>query len=151
MNNEPIVICYDGSPGAARAIEVAALLLGPRRSVVVDVASPISPAESVAAVSPVVPAAVFEQANLAEASRVAADGAELARAAGFEAEARAPLGTPTWQGVVDVADAIGAAVIVIGSRGLNGLEESLKGSLSHAVAEHAGRPVLIVPPSHREQ
>ena len=151
MNNEPIVICYDGSPGAARAIEVAALLLGPRRSVVVDVASPISPAESVAAVSPVVPAAAFEQANLAEASRVAATGAELAGAAGFEAEARATLGTPTWQGVIDVADEIGAAVIVIGSRGLNGLEESLKGSLSHAVAEHAGRPVLIVPPSHGEQ
>jgi nucleotide-binding universal stress UspA family protein len=151
MNNEPIVICYDGSPGAARAIEAAALLLGPRRSVVVDVASPITAAESVATVSSVVPAAAFEQENLAEASRVAAQGTELARAAGFEAEARATLGTPTWQGVVDVADEIGAAVIVIGSRGLNGLEESLKGSLSHAVAEHAGRPVLIVPPPHGEQ
>ncbi|HEY2742739.1 MAG TPA: universal stress protein [Gaiellaceae bacterium] len=150
MTNEPIVICYDGSPGADRAIEAAALLLGPRRSVVVDVASPITPTESVATISSVVPVAGFEQANLAEASRVAAHGAELARAAGFEAEARTTLGTPTWQGVVDVADEIGAAVIVIGSRGLNGLEESFKGSLSHAVAEHAGRPVLIVPPSHGE-
>ena len=58
------------------------------------------------------------------------------------------LGAPTWQGIVDVADEINAAVIVVGSRGLNGLEEAIKGSVSHAVAEHAGRPVLIVPPAH---
>ena len=37
-------------------------------------------------------------------------------------------------------------MIVIGSRGLSGLKEMLKGSLSHQVAEHAGRPVLIMPP-----
>jgi nucleotide-binding universal stress UspA family protein len=37
-------------------------------------------------------------------------------------------------------------VIVIGSRGLNGLREIVEGSLSHEVAQHAGRPVLIVPP-----
>jgi nucleotide-binding universal stress UspA family protein len=42
-------------------------------------------------------------------------------------------------------------VIVIGSRGLKGMREILEGSLSHAVAEHAGRPVLIVPPAHDEQ
>jgi nucleotide-binding universal stress UspA family protein len=148
MNNDPIVICYDGSPGAARAIEAAAMLLGPRRSVVVDVAPPITPGESVATVSSVVPSAAFEQLNTADASRVAAHGAELARAFGLEAEARAPLGSPTWEAVVDVADEVGAAAIVIGSRGLNGLREFLEGSLSHDVAEHAGRPVLIVPPPH---
>ncbi len=37
-------------------------------------------------------------------------------------------------------------MIVLGSRGLTGAREALKGSLSHEVAEHAGRPVLIVPP-----
>jgi nucleotide-binding universal stress UspA family protein len=34
----------------------------------------------------------------------------------------------------------------MGSRGLNGARELFEGSLSHQVAEHAGRPVLIVPP-----
>jgi nucleotide-binding universal stress UspA family protein len=145
-DNTPIVICYDGSPGAARAIETAATLLGPRRSVVVDVAQAITPAESVATISPVVPSAAFEQLNTAAASDKAARGAELARAAGFQAEARAVLGTPTWEGVVAVADEIGAAVIVIGSRGLDGVHEFFEGSLSHAVAEHSRRPVLIVPP-----
>jgi len=74
-------------------------------------------------------------------------GAEQARHAGFHAEARAELSAPTWEGIVDVADEIDAAVIVLGSRGLAGARELLEGSVSHQVAEHAGRPVLIVPPS----
>jgi len=145
-DSAPIVICYDGSPGAARAIGAAAKLLGPRRAVVVDVAAPITPAESVATISPVVPSAAFEQENTEEASSVAARGAQLARDAGFEAEGRAALGTPTWEGVVTIAEEIDAAAIVIGSRGLDGVHEFFEGSLSHAVAEHARRPVLIVPP-----
>ena len=48
--------------------------------------------------------------------------------------------------MVELADEIGAAAIVLGSRGLTGARELLKGSFSHEVAEHAGRPVLIVPP-----
>ncbi len=32
-----------------------------------------------------------------------------------------------------------------------GLREALDGSLSHQVAEHAGRPVLIVPPPRGER
>jgi nucleotide-binding universal stress UspA family protein len=73
-------------------------------------------------------------------------GAELARRAGFAAEARAELSAPTWEGIVDLANEIEAAVIVIGSRGLKGVRERLEGSVSHEVAEHARRPVLVVPP-----
>ena len=142
----PILICYDGSPGAIRAIEAAATLLPPGRAVVLDVAPPITPAESAATISPLVPDVAFEQLNTADAGQEAARGAELARAWGFEAEARGAAGAPTWAGVVDVADELDASVIVIGSRGLSALREFLDGSLSHQVAEHAGRPVLIVPP-----
>jgi nucleotide-binding universal stress UspA family protein len=145
MTNEPIVICYDGSRGAGRAIQAAAALLGPRRSVVVDVAPPMTPAESLATISPIVPGAAFEQLNTADAGRVAAEGAQLARASGFVAEPRTTLDAPTWEGVVDVANEVGAAAIVIGSRALDGFHEFFEGSLSHEVAEHAGRPVLIVP------
>jgi nucleotide-binding universal stress UspA family protein len=150
MDTPPILICYDGSPEAARAIEVAASLLGPRRAVVLDVGPEITATESLATLSPVVPGAAFEDLNLDDASSVAAHGAQLARAAGFEAEARADLGAPTWDGVVYVADELDAPVIVTGSRGLSGLQERLEGSVSHAVAAHAGRPVLIVPPAHDE-
>jgi len=151
MDTTAILICYDGSPGAVRAIEAAATLLGPRRAVVLDVAPPITAAESLATISPVVPGAAFEELNTAGADEVAARGAELARSSGFDAEARGALGAPTWEAVVDVADELDAGVIVIGSRGLTGLREALDGSLSRDVAEHAGRPVLIVPPPHDER
>jgi nucleotide-binding universal stress UspA family protein len=151
MEKTPILICYDGSPGAARAIDAAARLLGPRHAVVLDVAPPITTAESLATLSPVVAGAEFEEMNIADAKSVAGRGAELARSAGFEAEARGGIGGPTWDEVVYAADEANASVIVIGSRGLSGMREVLEGSLSHEVAEHAGRPVLIVPPAHGKQ
>jgi nucleotide-binding universal stress UspA family protein len=143
---EPILICYDDSPDAARAIEAAAALLGPRRAVVVDVLPWMTPAESLAATSSLVRGNDFEALNRAEARRIASRGAEIARSAGFHAERRGELASSTWEGIVDVADELDAAMIVIGSRGLTGVKKIFDASLSQQVAEHAGRPVLIVPP-----
>jgi nucleotide-binding universal stress UspA family protein len=148
MDDAPILICYDGTADSDRAIDVAAGLLGARRSVVLDVGPELTTAESLAMVSPVVPGAAFEELNTNEALTRAQAGAERARTAGFTAEARATLASPIWEGIVAVADEIDAAVIVIGSRGLAGAREAFEGSVSHEVAEHAGRPVLIVPPAN---
>jgi len=52
----------------------------------------------------------------------------------------------TWQGILALADELDAAAIVIGSRGLGGFREFTRGSVSHDVATHARRPVLVVPP-----
>lgn len=146
MPDAPILICYDGSDGAQRAIEAAAALLGPRRAVVVDYGPPVTPAESLAVFVPVAPAAAFEDVNEDDAQRRAEAGAERARQAGFSAEAVGGVAAPTWQGIVELAEQLDAPVIVLGSRGLSGAEEAFEGSVSHQVAEHAGRPVLIVPP-----
>ena len=148
MNDAPILICYDGSDNAGRAIDAAADLLGPRHAVVLDVGPPLTAAESVAVIAPVAPGAAFEELNEDDAQQRARAGAELAQRAGFVAEARAGLAAPTWEGIVDAADEIDAAVIVLGSRGLKGAREAFEGSVSHEVAEHAGRPVLVVPPPH---
>jgi nucleotide-binding universal stress UspA family protein len=142
----PILICYDGSPAAVRAIETAAALLGPRRAVVLDVASSMTVAESVAAPYSAMAGAAVEETYAAEAARIAAEGTEIARSSGFDAVARGTRAVPTWQGIVEIADELDAPVIVVGSRGLRGLNEALHGSVSHQVAAHAGRPVLIVPP-----
>lgn len=150
MNDAPILICYDGTAGAERAIVAAATLLGPGRAVVLDISPPITAEEAPVTVSPVFPGAALEETNLSAASQTAGRGAEIARSSGFDAEARGALSAPTWQGIVDVADELDAPVIVIGSRGLNGLKEVVDGSVSHQVAEHAGRPVLIVPPPHEK-
>jgi nucleotide-binding universal stress UspA family protein len=148
MDDAPILMCYDGSENSDRAIDAAARLLGPRRAVVLDIGPELTTAESLATMSPVVPGAAFEDLNEADALNRARAGAERAELAGFAAEARSALAAPTWEGIVDIADEIDAAVIVMGSRGLTGVREHLAGSVSHQVAEHAGRPVLIVPPAN---
>jgi nucleotide-binding universal stress UspA family protein len=145
----PILICYDGSEDGRRAIAFAGLLLGRRRAVVLDV----GPIETVAGDYVAIDPDALRVDSLVDQDALgrATAGAELARAAGFRAEARSDLDSTAWSGVVDVADELDAAAIVIGSRGLSGLKEIVAGSLSHQVAEHAGRPVLIVPPSHRRR
>jgi len=148
MEEAPILICYDGSADSDRAIETAATLFGGRRAVVADIGPMLTGAESVAALESVIPGTAFEDLNTDSALEIARAGAERARRAGFDAEARAELSSATWEGIVDVADEIDAAVIVLGSRGLSGIRERLNGSVSHEVAEHSRRPVLIVPPTN---
>jgi len=143
---EQILICYSGSEGAERAVDTAAALLGPGKAVVLTVAPAMTFAESVAATSSLVPGGAFEDLNQADALQRAEAGAAYARRAGFDAEARATVASTTWQGILDVADELDAAAIVIGSRGLGGFREFARGSVSHDVATHARRPVLIVPP-----
>ena len=114
MNDANVLICYDGSDSAKLAIDAAAEILGPRRAVVLDVGPPLTAAESLAVMAPVAPGAAFEDLNEDDARQRAQVGADRARRAGFDAEARAGLAAPTWQGIVDVADEIDAAVIVLG-------------------------------------
>jgi nucleotide-binding universal stress UspA family protein len=146
MDDKPILICYDATDAARRAIAAAAELLGPRRAVVLDIAPPLTAGEAAVAVSPVVPAADFEEINADEAADRARRGAERAREAGFDATARGESAAPAWEEIVAVADEIDAAVIVMGTRALSGAADFLDSSVSHQVAKHAGRPVLIVPP-----
>lgn len=142
-----VVIAFDGSDESRHAIGVAAHLLSARPAVVVFV-GPMPDDESeaflVGDVSPDDYAAIAIDEDLARERAV--EGAQLAQRAGFSAEPTNVLATPAWTGIVDTADQVDAPVIVVGSRGLNRLREDLKGSTSHELALHAGRPVLIVPP-----
>jgi nucleotide-binding universal stress UspA family protein len=145
---EPLLIGYDGSEDAARAVDAAAALFGPRPAIVLTVAPAMTFSEGMAATSSVVPGGAFEDLNRVSALRLAEAGAARARRVGFAAEARATIASTTWQGIVDVADEIGASVIVVGSRdAAGGLRKFPAGRISHDVARHARRPVLIVPPA----
>jgi nucleotide-binding universal stress UspA family protein len=46
--------------------------------------------------------------------------------------------------ITDVAEQIGAGLIVMGSRGLGGIKRALMGSVSDSVVRHAHCPVLVV-------
>jgi nucleotide-binding universal stress UspA family protein len=147
MKREVILFCYDGSDEAKRSMESTADLFTTRDAVVVDVGSFLTGAESLAALSPGVDVPTLEKLNRDAALERAEDGVAYARRFGFDASARQVLADPAWEGILDVADDVDAAVIVVGSRGLNGAKELLEHSFSRGLTEQASRPVLVVPPS----
>jgi nucleotide-binding universal stress UspA family protein len=50
--------------------------------------------------------------------------------------------------ILDTADELTAAMIVCGQRGRGTLRTALLGSVSHTLAAHTRRPVLIAPETH---
>jgi nucleotide-binding universal stress UspA family protein len=149
MNVAPILICYDGSDAARRAIRLAAAILGRRTAVVLDVAPRFTPAESYAVAASAASVVDLEHVHVGEALTRAREGADIACAAGFTATAQGVAAAPTWEGILDVADESGASAIVIGSHGRTGVHEFFEGSVSHEVAKHSPLPVLVVPPQTR--
>ena len=149
VDTNPILICYDGSEGSQRAVEAAAALLGPRTAIVLDVGPTLTFDESVAVTAGSLEGGELEALNTEAALEVASQGAGRARAAGFDAEPRSTLASPTWEGIAETADEIQAELIVVGTRGDKRLRGRLKGSTTRDLAVHAGRPVLIVPPEGR--
>ena len=151
---ELVVIGYDGSDDAQRAIDLAGGALRAEAALVVNVWSvPITvtqPGAPFGAPAPPDEAELqrFEQ----EARRLAEEGAARARQAGLSAEAQIAHGaTPTEIATVlcDLAENRGATIVVVGRRGQSRLKEVVLGSVSNAAVHDGRRPVLVVP--SREQ
>jgi nucleotide-binding universal stress UspA family protein len=139
----PVVFAYDGSELSKLAIDEAGRQLGPGRdALVLTVWQPFD----VGFVSSV--ALRINAAEMADvrgaAEQTAAEGASLAKTAGFDARALEVEVAPTWKGIVHVADEHDASLIVLGSHGRTGLAGVLLGSVAEAVAAHSRRSVLIV-------
>ena len=137
----PVVIAYDGSEHAQVAIAQAAELLRPGLpAVVVTVWQPL---RSIPFARLTVIPEELADAMMGEARAMAEEGAERARAAGFDAEALAVAGTSTWHRLIEVAAEKKSPAIVIGSHGRTGLAHAALGSVATEVAHHARCPVLI--------
>jgi nucleotide-binding universal stress UspA family protein len=139
----PVVFAYDGSDLAKLAIDEAGRQVRPGRDALVltvwhpfDVGFvPVGGIRFDAAQIPDVRAA---------AEQTAAEGASLAQAAGFNARSAEAEASPTWKGIVKVADEHDSSLIVLGSHGRTGLAGVLIGSVAEAVAAHSRRSVLII-------
>jgi nucleotide-binding universal stress UspA family protein len=151
----PILIAYDGSDAARRAVRATAELFGSRRALVVTVWEP-GLAYDVAALPtaglemPPVPIDVEEAQEVEHelhdrARHTAQDGAELARSLGLQADALAVADEAhVADAIVGLAGKRRVAAIVVGSRGLTGLRARLEGSTSNAVLKRASCPVVVV-------
>jgi nucleotide-binding universal stress UspA family protein len=135
--NGPLILCYDGSQGAADAIQQAGALFTGSRAFVLTIWQGI-PIASVDAVE-------LDRAAAERGGRLADAGVRIAQGAGLLAE-RLPVKAPgaIWETIIDLANCHDAGAIVMGSRGVTGIRARLLGSVSTAVVHHADRPTLIV-------
>jgi nucleotide-binding universal stress UspA family protein len=86
-----------------------------------------------------------DAASERSATALAEEGAVRARELGLDAQPRAMARDGSIAGaILEVADEVDAEAIVLGSRGLTGVKSLLLGSVSHAVLQHADRPVIVV-------
>jgi nucleotide-binding universal stress UspA family protein len=138
-NSGPVLLCYDGSDGARRAIACTGMLLPGTDAIVLHLWN-----------SPALDGAFAEEAGAGiemarRAAEIADEGSERARAAGLRARPLAAGVGVSWQSILAVAESEHARMVVTGSRGRTGIRGSL-GSVSAGVARHARVPVLVVPP-----
>ena len=144
------LICYDGTEPARAAVTAAAGVLA-GAAVVVTVWDPVPPLDHArpldAYLSALGPAPEeLDAAAEDQARRIAAEGAQAARAAGLDAE---PLAVRS-QGriastLVAVAGERNADLIVVAARSSAG--PKLLGSTANSVLHEAHRPVLVIPPA----
>ena len=148
----PILLCFDGSKDAASAIASAGRMLASGVAVVLTVWEhaadwlPYDPVTIITApISRIASHALgLDEIALEVARQTAERGVELARKAGFKAEARVVEGK-TWRSICDVAEELDTDPIVVGARGLSRVQSALLGSVSSAVVVHAHRSVLVIP------
>ncbi|MFC8526386.1 universal stress protein [Nocardia sp. NPDC057227] len=153
MPCDRMLIAYDGSENAKRAITYAGRFLSAERAVVLTAWEPmVRQAARLSGLSGVmqpewVPEDEIEDIAYQDARAVNAEGLHLAQLAGLNAEARTEESSTTiWNAIVECADELDVDIIVAGTRGSTGLRALLRSSVADAVLKHCHRPVLLVPP-----
>ncbi len=149
----PVLFCFDGSEGSLSALRAAGQLIErPSEAVVLTVWETIETqlalAGGFAAGFPIEGAALDAEEE-ASARSVAEKGALRATEHGYTAVPMVKQSVDSVaKAILEVADELSARVIVCGQRGRGTLRTALLGSVSHTLAAHTRRPVLIAPEAH---
>lgn len=137
----PILFATDFSEASAAAGRWAAFLAA-RRNTALEAVHVLSPLPLTQDLAP--PALAFQD-DLQQAARRRLDAEADELRATCAATAFLGFGAP-FQGVVDRAEEIGAAAIVLGTRGSSRVRHLFVGSTAERVVQHAPCPVLAVHP-----
>ena len=146
--NKPVLFCYDGSDGSKTALAAAVELIKPADAVVLVVWTPatVQLARAGSFVVAVPNEGEIDEQEAATALRIAEEGAAGARRRGYNASARiAQANESVAKAIDEIAEEIDAGLVVCGQRGRGVIGSAFLGSVSHALAAHTRRPVLIAP------
>jgi nucleotide-binding universal stress UspA family protein len=142
------LFCYDGSDGSKTALTAAGELIRPADAVVLVVWTPavLQLARAGSFLVAIPNEGEIDEQEAAIAQRLAEEGAATARQRGYNAVARSAQANESVVKTIDeVAEEIDAGLVVCGQRGRGIIGSALLGSVSHALAAHTKRPVLIAP------
>ena len=146
--NKPVLFCYDGSDGSKTALTAAVELIKPADAVVLVVWMPaaVQLARAGSFVVAVPNEGEIDDQEAMIAQQIAEEGAAGARGRGYNATARIAQANESVARTIDeIAEEIDAGLVVCGQRGRGAIGSALLGSVSHALAAHTRRPVLIAP------
>ena len=141
----PLILCYDGSAAAERAIRIAPVLVGRGRAARVFYA--YKPTERSLGVAQGITGGRVDAPvhGEADAHDIVDRGVAIAREAGFEADALlVEADRRTAELVAETAEELDAPAIVMGTRGLSGLKSAVLGSVARDVVNAYHRPVVLV-------
>ncbi len=146
----PVLICYDGSTSAQRALNVAASALDGAHMVLLNIWNPPQRvmADSFGVSESDHGPGYSELESLAtrRAAEILAEGEAQAQRRDFAVTTRQEANRSSiWKTILDIADEVNASLIVAGTHGTTAVESGLLGSVSNALVHHAHRPVLLVP------
>jgi nucleotide-binding universal stress UspA family protein len=145
-----VLIAWDGSEHAEHAVRVAARELSQRTAVILHVSQSAVDWALAPVLGPMLRMPDVDEAILERANETAEAGAKAAAAHGFEATWRVETsGRAAWHTIIDVAEEIGATMIVAGSHGHSPITAGLLGSSASGLVQRSRVPVLVVPaPEH---
>jgi nucleotide-binding universal stress UspA family protein len=140
-----IVVGTDGSETATRAVEAAVELaqLSGATLELVSAYEPVSGQRLREEARQVPPDLQWMINRRADVDATLQQAAEQARDAGVAAQTYAREGDPA-DAILDVAEELGADLIVVGNKGMTGAKRFLLGSVPNKVSHHAPCSVLIV-------
>ncbi len=148
-----MLIAYDGSAQAGRAMEFAARLLRPN---VVEILTAWEPAARQAAravsrtglhQSTIAPESLEDDPAYEEALATCRQGVEVAEGLGLVGRAHLVEASSTIaEAIVEAAHELDVDVIVTGTRALSGFRAWWSSSTADHIIRNAGLPVFVVPP-----
>ena len=142
-----ILLCTDGSELASRALAAGLAVLAPADHYVIATAvegpdqSELVGASGLAGPTMTQDEFDAEEAGAHVAGTAVVDGE--AKRLGLPAAERRVVEGPPGEALCALAEELGAAAIVLGSRGRGGLKRALLGSVSDHVVRHAPCPVVV--------
>ncbi len=139
-----IIVAFDGSNDSTKAVRLAASLAKSGSGIILVHVYP-SPAIGFSAASgmPIPDYGDLEDAAKASGESILSRGIQLTKELGVKARGELIEAPSVVEAIVNFSASENADLIVVGTRGMTGFKQMIRGSVSSGLVSHAHCPVLV--------